>query len=124
MFPKIYGGLVKLVWVVAMSLFSGYAMAAGALAIDHNQGQSYGWAIDAANVNQAMQQALSECGGGCQVVLRFEKGCGAYAADQSGLSTASGWGIAATGQDAQSRAMSECLLHSGRSCIVRVWGCN
>ena len=53
MFPKTDSVLAKLAWVVALSLFSAYAMAAGALAIDHNQGLSYGWAIDAANVNQA-----------------------------------------------------------------------
>ncbi len=35
----------------------------GALAIDANQGQKWGWAIDFATVREAEQRALAECGG-------------------------------------------------------------
>jgi hypothetical protein len=100
------------------------ALAAGALAIDSNQGGSYGWAVDFKSVGDAERYAVSKCGGNCQVVLRFSKGCGAYAADQTRGSTAIGWGTDSNGPAAQNRALRECQSRGGRSCIVRVWGCN
>lgn len=114
----------KLVLAIGISLFSAQVMAAGALAIDSNQGPAYGWAVDYPNIGQAEQYALSACGGGCQVVLRFSNGCGAYAADQAGGSSASGWGTASSGGGAQSRAISECQSRGGSNCMIRAWGCN
>ena len=104
-------------------LAPGAAIANGALAIDGNQGQGYGFSYDYPDMRGAEQRALRECGQGCRVVLRFASGCGAYAADQARGSSAYGWGTAATGQAAQNRAMSECSAR-GRQCMVRVWGCN
>lgn len=113
-----------LIVALMISFASGQALAAGALAIDSNQGPSYGWAEGYGSVGQAEQRALNECGGGCQVVLQYSSGCGAYAADQSGGSTANGWGTASSGGAAQSRAMSECQSRGGRSCVIRAWSCN
>lgn len=89
----------KLALAMTLSFFGGQAMAAGALAIDSNQGSQYGFAHGYPNTSQASQRALNECGGGCQVVETFNSGCGAYAADQSRGSTAYGW---ATGSNASS----------------------
>lgn len=100
------------------------ALAAGALAIDSNQGSQYGFAYDQPSTSQAEQRALSECGGNCQIVLRFSNGCAAYAADQAGGSTAYGWATASSGSAAQNRALSECQSKGGSSCVVRTWGCN
>lgn len=114
----------RIIFALSVSFFSVHAVAAGALAIDRNQGDQYGWAEGYSNTSQAEQKALSECGGGCQVVLRYDSGCGAYAADQARGSSASGWGTASSGNSAQSRAMSECQSRGGRSCVIRAWSCN
>lgn len=98
--------------------------AAGALAIDGNQGDQYGFSYNYGSMQEAEQRALSECGYGCSIVLRFESGCGAYAADQNYGSSAYGWGTASSGGEAQSRALSECASRGGSSCMVRSWGCN
>lgn len=114
----------KLIFALCISFVSIQTMAAGALAIDRNQGSQYGWAEGQASISQAEQRALNECGGGCQVVLRYDSGCGAFAADQSSGSTASGWGTASSGSGAQNTAMSQCQSRGGRSCVVRAWSCN
>ena len=96
----------------------------GALAIDGGQGSRYGWAINYDTVQQARQRALSECGGGCSVVLTFDR-CAAYAADQESGSTAYGWAESYdSSQSAQQRALGECRSRGGSQCIVRAWGCN
>ena len=102
----------------------GHALANGALAIDSNQGDQYGFSYNHPSMGAAEQRALSECGSGCSVVLRFSSGCAAYAADQARGSTAYGWGTAGSGGAAQSTAMNECRSRGGRSCQVRTWGCN
>ena len=98
----------------------------GALAIDSNQGPSWGWAIDYSTLQEAERRALAECGGKCRVVMRFSGDeCAAFAADQERGSTVYGWSKeydSSTG--AQSRALDECRRKGGQSCIVRVWGCN
>lgn len=97
---------------------------AGALAIDERQGDQYGWAVDYETVGAAQARALSECGGGCRVVLTFNR-CAAYAADQAADSTAVGWAESfASSSSAQQAALSECSSRGGTGCLVRVWGCN
>ena len=97
----------------------------GALAIDERQGDQYGWAVDYETALAAQSAALRECGGGCSVVLTFER-CAAYAADQDADSTAVGWAESySSSTAAQQAALGECSSRGGGSgCIVRVWGCN
>ncbi len=102
----------------------GSALANGALAIDSNQGDQYGFSYNHPSMGAAEQRALGECGSGCSVVLRFSSGCAAYAADQSRGSSVYGWYQAGSGGAAQNGAMNECRSRGGRSCQVRVWGCN
>lgn len=109
---------------LTLSFFEVQAFAAGALAIDSNQGEQFGFAYDYPDLGQAEERALSECGAGCQVVLQFESGCAAYAADQSGGSTAYGWATDDLGPAAQQGALAQCQSQGGSSCIVRSWGCN
>ncbi|MBM7062281.1 DUF4189 domain-containing protein [Pseudomonas sp. UL073] len=109
---------------LALAVTSSQAWAAGALAIDSNQGDQFGFAYDYATLGEAQQRALGECGGNCQVVLDFDSGCAAYAADQSNGSTVYGWGTAESSGGAQQRALQECSNQGGNSCQVRTWGCN
>ena len=96
----------------------------GALAVDERQGDQYGWAVDYETAPAAQARALSECGGGCRVVLTFAR-CAAYAADQDADSTAVGWAESyASSSSAQQAALSACSSRGGTGCIVRVWGCN
>ena len=96
----------------------------GALAIDERQGDQYGWAVDYETATAAQAAVLGECGGGCSVVLTFER-CAAYAADQDADSTAVGWAESyASAAGARGAALAECGSRGGSGCIVRVWGCN
>jgi hypothetical protein len=110
--------------VFVVMIFSSLAQAAGALAIDENQGDQYGFAYDYASVSEASERALSECGGNCSVVQVFESGCAAYAADQTAGSTIYGWATSSDGGDAQSQALQYCSSYGGSQCMVRSWGCN
>lgn len=104
-----------------------WAWAAGALAIDENQGDHWGWAVDYATQQDADRRALSECGPGCDIVLRFSDTCAAYAADQTYGSTAYGWAYGySSPSSAQDRALQECRSRGGADayCIVRAWGCD
>lgn len=97
----------------------------GALAIDSNQGPSWGWAADYGTVGEASQRALSECGvESCGVVMTFGDQCGAFAADQARGSTVYGWAKGASAVATQDTALEQCRQRGGTSCLVRVWGCN
>lgn len=121
---RITAVLARLFFVFGISIFGIQAMAAGALAIDSNQGDQYGWAEGYATTSEATQRALSECGSGCQIVMRYSSGCGAYAADQSSRSSVFGTGTDSSGGAAQSRALSMCQSYGGRNCTIRAWSCN
>lgn len=114
----------QLTLAVALSARALQASGAGALAIDGHQGGHYGFTYNAANLAQAEQKALKECGDGCQVVLRFENGCAAYAADQSSATKVYGWGALKTASEAENRALSACQMRGGKSCTIQASGCN
>ena len=103
------------------------SLAFGALAIDARQGDQWGWAVDHSTRAAADRRALSECGDGCSIVMRFSNTCAAYAADQARGSTAYGWSYGSNSSSAvQNRALRECRSRGGvrSNCIVRVWGCD
>lgn len=86
------------------------AFAAGAIAVDDEEGDSepgYGIVTGAASRDEAGRQALAECkkqgNKNCKVVVRFDK-CGAYASSKKN----SGIGFGATEGVAKSKAMEEC----------------
>ena len=96
----------------------------GALAIDSNQGEAWGWAIDYPTPAAAAQRALAECGSNCSIVMRFSDECAAYAADQTSESTVYGWANGYdSGGEARATAIAECRGKGGTSCVVRAWGC-
>ena len=113
----------SLVLLLSMAMAS-VAGANGALAIDSNQGDQYGFSYDYSSMSEAQSRALSECGYGCRVVQTFSSGCAAYAADQARGSTAYGWGTAYSGGQAQNTALQYCRSQGGQQCTVRAWGCN
>ena len=97
---------------------------AGALAIDSAQGEAWGWAAGHATVAQAEREALAECGEECRIVVRFEEGCAAYAADQDPGSTVFGWASELdSGVEATEAALDDCAKRGGADCLVRVWAC-
>ncbi|MDB6060187.1 MAG: hypothetical protein JWM78_290 [Verrucomicrobiaceae bacterium] len=114
---------VSLVFVSAL-LCANNVFANGALAIDGNQGNQYGFSYNQPSMGAAQQVALSQCGSGCSVVEVFSNGCAAYAADQSQGSTVYGWGTGLNGGQAQNAALQYCSGNGGSQCVVRVWGCN
>lgn len=97
-----------------------------ALAIDRNDGERWGWAVDYPDPGAAEQRALDECrrnGGQCHIVLRFTGGCGVYVVER-GNGSLYGWGTAASRAAAEARARQEAWDRGGRDLMVRVWGCN
>lgn len=97
-----------------------------ALAIDRNDGERYGWAVDYPSRGEADARALAECGTrsvNCHVVLRFAEGCGAYVVER-GNATLYGWGTSADRGAAEARARQEAWDRGGRNLVLRVWGCN
>ena len=105
-----------------------FALAAGghygSLAIDRGNGSRYGFAYNHQSWGASDARAISECGSGCSVVLRFVDECAAYAADQGNGSTIYGWGTASSMSQAQNRAMQECSNQGGTECQLRVWACS
>lgn len=95
----------------------------GALAIDQNAGDAYGWAVNHYTQKQADAAALSQCGRTCHVVVRFYGGCGAYAVER-GNNSLYGWGTASSAFAAKQRAETEVRNRGGRDVVIRVWGCN
>ena len=96
---------------------------AGALAIAADQGGRWGWASGHPAMRDAEERALAECGAGCRIVMRFDGGCAAYAADQAQGGTA-GWASdLATGSAAREAALNACADRNGSDCLVRVWAC-
>lgn len=98
----------------------------GALAIDHNQGDKWGFSHQYASEREASDRARRECdrrgGMRCQVMMTFQGGCAAYAASRA-QADVFGWGHQETESAAKSRALSECGAR-GSSCVIRAWSCN
>jgi len=124
MFLKKIVGFKQLTAGLVFSLLASQAIAAGALAIDGHQGGHYGFAYNVSNLTQAEQKAMKDCGEGCQVVLRFETGCAAFAEDSSGGLKAYGWGTLKTSAESKEHAMAACQMRGGKRCKVLASGCN
>lgn len=108
---------------MAVVSFASPVWAWGALAIDADKGQAYGWAINYATMKEAEERAVKECGQEkCYVVMVFEGGAAAYAVDATDGSTIYGWGRAETGAEAKKLAEREVLNRGGKKVVVRAWG--
>lgn len=102
------------------------ANAIGALAIDGNQGDRYGYSYDYRTKRSAMRRALKECARkNCEVVLIFRNGCAAYAADQlPGARIGGGSSGHGSREAAEEAAHERCALNGGILCKVRVSACD
>lgn len=107
---------------VMLSFVPQAARAFGALAIDSNQGASYGFSFQQPNAAAARKAAVAKCGANCRAIVYFRNTCAAYAADQAEGSSVYGWGYAPNKERAQSLAMSYCQKN-GSACQIRVWAC-
>ena len=118
-----FGAVLALGLVTVMALPQA-AFAFGALAIDSNHGSAYGFSHDYSTRRDAEDEAMSECGSDCTIVVEFQRGCAAYAADQRSGSSVYGW-VNNVSSEAVARhgALAQCSRHGGRSCLVRVWAC-
>lgn len=114
---------LSMVTVAAVLSFSGAALAAGAIAVDDEDGaksSEVGYGIGSGSTrDEAGAAALRECkkagNSGCKVAVRYDT-CGAYAASSSHFGI--GWG--ANEATAKSKALSDC----GSGCRIVVSDCD
>lgn len=113
--------LSRLVLLACLVLPFG-AFAAGAIAVDDEEGQTdpgYGVIVGADSRDEAASQALRECrkhgNKDCKVVVKFDK-CGAYAGSKKYYGV--GWGRSK--DVANTMAMNEC---GNKACKVLVSEC-
>jgi hypothetical protein len=90
----------------------------GAIAFSKDDG-AYGFSTDYDSRAGAEEEAQSECGDGCEVVLWFKNARGALAV---GADRGYGTGWARSRGEAESIAMSECKNNS-TNCSVLRWEC-
>jgi hypothetical protein len=117
--PKLVSTFVLLSFAFIVGGAAPYAEGYGALAIDSDDGDQYGWAVNYPSQSAADARARAECGSDCYVAMRFSE-CAAYATGGG----AYGYWYAADGTTARNGALRECQDRSGGMCVVRVWGCN
>jgi len=90
----------------------------GAIAYSSRSG-ALGWANDYRSRYGAENAALSQCGGGCRVVIWFKNACGAIET-ASDHSFGTGW--SSSRRAAESIAMGGCRENAA-DCGVRRWVC-
>lgn len=115
--------VVRIAAVAAATCVATAAFAAGAIAVDDEEGQhhedvGYGVSVGAHNRDEAggdaMRRCRSEGNTHCRVVVRFDK-CGAYAVSSGHYGV--GWGTSL--RAAQNMALNQC----GSNCRVVVSEC-
>jgi len=116
-------GIIRLAAFAAATSIAASAYAAGAIAIDDEEGQhhedvGYGVAVGEHNRDEAAGAAMRRCrqegNKNCRVVVRFDK-CGAYAVSHGHFGV--GWGTSLG--TAQAMSLKEC----GSNCRVVVAEC-
>ena len=115
--------VVRIVAFAAAMCVSAGAFAAGAIAVDDEEGQhhedvGYGVSVGAQSRDEAGGEAMRRCRSEgnthCRVVVRFDK-CGAYAVSSAHYGV--GWGTSL--RTAQNMALDKC----GSNCRVAVSEC-
>lgn len=115
--------LISTLALAAVLGYSGMAVAAGAIAVDDEEGvkaTEVGYGVGSGSTREeAAKVALAECkkagNKNCKVAVRYDS-CGAYASSRS--SSGVGWGK--TESIAKSKAMEEC----GSGCRIVVSDCD
>jgi hypothetical protein len=96
----------------------------GAIAYGRNSGAfgySYGWDSQAKAESVAMENC-GKNGKDCEVMVWFDRKCGAVAARSD--STAAYWGLGDGAGAANSQALSQCTKDGGQNCEVKVSQCS
>lgn len=101
----------------------------GALSIDRGNGFYFGWSADCTSLAEAEKKAIENCtkkGGRCTVVLSWSgTGCAVYRFITGNVGMGYGWGLAATKEEADTKAKKECAERSyGLPAPNMVWICN
>jgi hypothetical protein len=84
-------------------------------------GYSHGWDSQAKAESVAMQNC-GKHGTDCEVMVWFERKCGAVAVRSN--STAVYWGLGNSAAEAQRIAMDQCTKNNGQQCEVKVSHCS
>ena len=84
-------------------------------------GYSHGWDSRTKAESVAMQNC-GKYGSDCEVMVWFERKCGAVAVPRG--STAAYWGLGNSDGEARSIAMGQCTRDNGRQCAVKVSHCS
>ena len=100
------------------------AWAWGAIAVSNKQASRSGYSYDYSTEREAVDRAVRECGRGCEAVVTFRRGCGAYAYGTVDGDSEYGAGVGASRAEAEDEALFECEMMLWDDCEVRVWACN
>jgi Domain of unknown function (DUF4189) len=84
-------------------------------------GYSHGWG-DQAKAESVAMENCAQHGSDCEVMVWFDRKCGAVAARSD--STIAYWGLGDGAGAANSQAMSQCTKDGGRGCEVKVSHCS
>ena len=111
--------------VAAMLVFAAGGLAAppaaaewGAVAVGPNG--AYGWAVNRATRQAALDAAGRLCRGRCVEALSFNGGCGAIAYGTGGRG---GWGTGPSRVEAENNALDACQERTA-ACRIVAWACN
>ena len=83
-------------------------------------GYSYSWGSEAKAESVAMQNCAAN-GNDCEVMVWFEKKCGAVSAGDGGTAF---WGLGGTDSAASADAQQKCASGGGQNCAVQVTQCS
>jgi hypothetical protein len=105
-----------------MLVHAGNVYSWGAIALG-NQDKNYGASYNYNTKQQAIDRALAECGGGCEVVVTFNGGCAAFASEAGKMFPyGSGWSTESR-YEAERIALDYCRKYGGKDCRIKAWSC-
>ncbi len=113
---------IRLLVLAATLAITSTSFAATAIAVDDEAGsRDAGYGLGGGdNMSEATKEAMKNCkqagNSSCQIVLKFEKGCGAYANSKS----YAGVGKGSTKKAAETAALEEC---GNSACKILVSDC-
>jgi hypothetical protein len=105
---------------------SGWAQshASGAFAVNPDVPGQYGFTFGKDSPEEAEKYALHRCGGGCEIVDVYSRGCGVYAIDEAQDGIVLGYASSRDRDEAQAAALKNCEARGGTACKIGKTGCN
>ena len=105
---------------VGVVAFSGISRADGSIAFDRDSG-SAGISWNFRGPRGADNEAISQCGGNCRIVGRYEHQCAAIAV---GRGRGYGWAARSNLGRAKDVAIENCESNGDRGCRIKTSGCD